>query len=91
MMNNQFKMNMNNHIRMNMNKPIDVNMNLNNNIGCIDSMNMTGLMMDENTIRIKNIVKPYEEKIKKLEDILRKKEFEIVVLKDKIKQIEKKI
>ena len=53
-------------------------------------MNMTGLMMDENTIRIKNIVKPYEEKIKKLEDILRKKEFEIVVLKDKIKQIEKK-
>ena len=80
-MNNQMEMNMNNQMEMNMNNQINTNINMSNNNGLIDSMNITGLMMDDNMLRIKSIIKPYEEKIKKLEDILRKKEFEIVVFK----------
>lgn len=35
-------------------------------------------------LRIKNVVEPYEEKIKELEEKLRKKDFEIIVLKEKL-------
>ena len=35
-------------------------------------------------LRIKNVVEPYEEKIKELEENLRKKDFEIIVLKEKL-------
>ena len=41
-------------------------------------------MIDENSIRIKNIIQPYETRIKELEDLLRQKDFEIACLKDKL-------
>ena len=47
-------------------------------------------MMDENIQRIKEIIKPYEDKIKEQEEIIRKNTFQIVLLKEKLKQKEKK-
>jgi hypothetical protein len=40
--------------------------------------------MDNTTLNIKNIVQPYENKIKELEEIIRQKDFEITVLKQKL-------
>ena len=40
--------------------------------------------MDNTTMNIKNIVYPYEKKIKELEEIIRQKDFEITVLKQKL-------
>ena len=40
--------------------------------------------MDNTTLNIKNIVQPYEKKIKELEEIIRQKDFEITVLKQKL-------
>ena len=60
----------------------------NNNIGM--SMNMmnqtTNIMMDDNAVRIKNIIKPYEEKIKELEETIRKNYLKIAILNDKLNQ-----
>lgn len=52
-------------------------------------MNFMGLnnqqnLLDENALRIKNIIAPYETKIKQLEEIIREKDFEIALLKDKL-------
>ena len=56
-----------------------------NNMG-INQMNMHNQsnLMDENALRIKNLIQPYENKIKELEEIIQQKDFEIAVLKDKI-------
>ena len=56
-----------------------------NNMG-INQMNMHNQsnFMDENALRIKNLIQPYENKIKELEEIIRQKDFEIAILKDKI-------
>ena len=43
-------------------------------------------MMDENINRIKDIIKPYEDKIKEQEEIIRKNTFQIILLKEKLKQ-----
>ena len=51
-------------------------------------MGMQNQMMDDISPRIKIIVEPYEKKIKELEEQLRNKEFEIVVLKEKLFRIE---
>ena len=40
--------------------------------------------MNNTTLNIKNIVQPYENKIKELEEIIRQKNFEITVLKQKL-------
>ena len=40
--------------------------------------------MDNTTLNIKNIVQPYENKIKELEEIIRQKDFQISVLKEKL-------
>ena len=53
-------------------------MNFNNQI----IMNNMGF--DDNSLKIKNLVKPYEDKIKELEEKLRQKEFEIACLKNKL-------
>ena len=53
-----------------------------NNIGMNNQMNPIGI--DQTTINIKNIVKPYENKIKELEEQIRQKDFEITVLKQKL-------
>ena len=62
-----------------------------NNIGInnagLNQMNMNNqpnLIMDENASRIKNLIQPYENKIRELEEIIRQKDFEIAVLKDKL-------
>ena len=47
-------------------------------------MNNNAMNMDNTTLNIKNIVQPYENKIKELEEIIRKKDFEITVLKQKL-------
>ena len=72
---------------MNMNFPL-INNNAMNPL--IMNNNMIGIngnqqnLMDENAIRIKNIIQPYENKIKELEEIIRQKDFEIALLKDKL-------
>ena len=40
--------------------------------------------MDNTTLEVKNIVQPYEKKIKELEEIIRQKDLEIAVLKQKL-------
>ena len=60
--------------------PIGIN-NQNNQVNNLINNNM---MMDEEEIRVKNIVEPYEKKIKELEEIIRQKDFEISVLKNKL-------
>ena len=63
--------------------PMGFNPMLMNNMGMVGINNQQNLM-DENAMRIKNIVQPYENKIKELEEIIRQKDFEIAVLKDKL-------
>ena len=55
-------------------------------------MNQTNInaqhnLMDENALRVKNIIQLYENKIRELEEIIRQKDFEIAVLKDKLNTI----
>ena len=45
---------------------------------------MNGMSMDTTAQNIKNIIQPYENKIKELEEIIRQKDFEITVLKQKL-------
>ena len=60
--------------------PMQINpIGLNNQPNQINQMNM-----DNISLIIKNIVQPYENKIKELEEIIRQKEFEITVLKQKL-------
>ena len=55
-------------------------MNNNNNIN-------NSMMMDQTAIRVKNIIEPYQKKIKELEEIIRQKDFQISVLKEKLSNI----
>ena len=41
-------------------------------------------LMDADALRIRNIILPYENKIKELEEVIRQKDFEIALLKDKL-------
>jgi len=45
---------------------------------------MNGVMMDETAQNIKNIIQPYENRIRELEEIIKQKDFEIIVLKQKL-------
>ena len=72
MMNNNFGMNS----MMDMNPMFGMN-NMNNQINFMNNMDST----EQNA---KNIIEPYEKKIKQLEEIIRQKEFEIAVLKQKL-------
>ena len=67
--------------------PMGINPMFMNNIGMNNNqqnlMN-NNIIMDENSMRIKNIILPYERKIKELEDIIRQKDFEIAILTDKL-------
>jgi len=45
---------------------------------------MNGMMMDETAQNIRNIIQPYENKIRELEEIIKQKDFEIIVLKQKL-------
>ena len=100
---NPMMMNMNNQM-MNMNQ-IMMNQMMMNQMGNSDmnSNNLDGNQMHFNNnnfndnsfnnieLRISNIVEPYEEKIKELEEKLRKKDFEIIVLKEKLFACQKQL
>ena len=62
---------------MNMNPLL---MNNANNIG----MNIQPNLMDNTALNIKSIIQPYENKIRELEEIIKQKDFEIIVLKQKL-------
>ena len=62
--------------------PIGFNQMGINPISMNNQINQMG--MDQTTMDIKNIVKPYEDKIKELEEKIRQKDFEIAVLKQKL-------
>ena len=51
-------------------------------------MSMGNLFNDANAIKVKNLIEPYEQKIKELEEKLRQKEFEIACLKNKLNEKE---
>lgn len=67
---------------------MNANAMLMNNMYNIGMNNNQPIIMDENALKVKNIIQPYEDKIKQLEDIIRQKDFEIAVLKDKLNNIE---
>ena len=71
---------MNNNMNNLESNPMDMNPMLMNNMG----MNMQPNLMDNTAIHIKNIIKPYEDKIRQLEEIIKQKDFEIIVLKEKL-------
>ena len=88
-MNNMNQMIFNN-IGMN---PMGMNFMQNNNngmypIGMNNQPNlMNGMEMDNTAQNIKNIIQPYENKIKELEEIIKQKDFEIIFLKQKLNNI----
>ena len=53
-----------------------------NNMGM--NMNMNLNLMEQTAQNIKNIIQPYENKIRELEEIIKQKDFEIIVLKQKL-------
>ena len=57
-----------------------------NQIGMINNQQyfMNGINMDETAQNIKNIIQLYENKIRELEEIIRQKDFEIILLKQKL-------
>jgi len=81
--------NMNNMMMSQMNQNSD-----NSNIGMNDSSNLNmnsmispSMILDENAERVKEIIKPYEYRIKELEETIRKLNFQLAVLKDKLKHV----
>ena len=63
--------------------PIDMNPMQMNNLGMMGMNNQT-ILMDQTAMNIKNIIQPYENKIRELEEIIKQKDFEIIVLKQKL-------
>ena len=56
-----------------------------NQMGMNNQQNqMNGMMMDETAQNIRNIIQPYENKVRELEEIIKQKDFEIIVLKQKL-------
>ena len=78
---------MNNMNNFGMNNQLGINPMLMNNMG-MNNMGMNNIqqqnLMDETAMRVKNITLPYEIKIKQLEEIIRQKDFEIALLKEKL-------
>ena len=54
-----------------------------NNMGMM-GMNKQQNLMDQTALNIKNIIAPYENKIRELEEIIKQKDYEIIVLKQKL-------
>ena len=81
MLNNNFNPMMNN-----MNQMMGINPMM--GIG-MNNMNQSNVMMNMDTTaqNIKNIIEPYENKIRQLEEIIKQKDFEIIVLKQKLNKI----
>jgi len=62
----------------------NMNMNMNMNPMGMNNQLMTNLAMDDTALKIKSIIDPYEKKISELEKIIKQKDFEILVLKEKL-------
>ena len=60
------------------------NMNLNMNPMGMNNQLMTNFAMDETAMKIKAIISPYEQKIRELEEKIKQKDFEIILLKEKL-------
>ena len=83
---NQMGMNQMGMNQMNSNMGMNpMNFNNPNNMNNMGNLPM-GNIFDDNSLKIKNLVKPYEDKIKELEEKLRQKEFEIACLKNKLNE-----
>lgn len=69
--------------------PMMGNMNM-NQLGYTNNINQTMLnfSMDDTALKIKAIIEPYEKKIAELEKIIKEKDFEIIVLKEKINKLQ---
>ena len=63
--------------------------NMNMNPMGMNNQLMTNFVMDETAMKIKSIIDPYEKKISELEKIIKQKDFEILVLKEKINKYKK--
>ena len=63
--------------------PMGMNPMQMNNMGMMGMNNQPNLM-DQTALNIKNIIQPYENKIRELEEIIKQKDFEILVLKQKL-------
>ena len=73
---------------------LNMNMNMNPMMGNINPMGMnnqlmTNFAMDDTAIKIKAIIEPYEKKITELEQIIKQKDFQIVVLNQKLNEYKK--
>ena len=63
---------------------MNMNMNMNQMMGNMNPMGMnnqlmTNFAMDDTAMKLKAIIEPYEKKITELEQIIKKKDFEILV------------
>ena len=58
--------------------------NMNMNPMGMNNQLMTNFAMDDTAMKIKAIIDPYEKKISELEKIIKQKDFEILVLKEKL-------
>ena len=79
----------NNFNNMNFNEPNQMPFGFNNpnfqpNLMNNDNNINNSMMMDQTAMRVKNIIEPYQKKIKELEEIIRQKDFQISVLKEKL-------
>ena len=73
---------------------LNMNMNMNPMMGNINTMGMnnqlmTNFAMDDTAIKKKAIIEPYEKKITELEQIIKQKDFQIVVLNQKLNEFKK--
>ena len=73
---------------------LNMNMNMNPMMGNINPMGMnnqlmTNFAMDDTALKIKAIIEPYEKKITELEQIIKQKDFQIVVLNQKLNEFKK--
>ena len=69
-------------------------MNMNPMMGNMNQMGMnnqlmTNFAMDDTALKIKAIIEPYEKKITELEQIIKQKDFQIVVLNQKLNEFKK--
>ena len=64
--------------------PIGMNQMQVNNMGMMGMNNNQPNLMDQTALNIKNIIIPYENNIRELEEIIKQKDFEITVLKQKL-------
>ena len=80
---NQIEMNQMEMNQMGMNQ-MEMDQMIMNKMDMNKQPNQMNLMNMDLTLNIKNIVEPYENKIKELEEIIRQKDFEITVLKQKL-------